>query len=127
MLFYETEGVLTSSQEVQIQPEITTTGKCWILMEFSENILAQAPEQKKLGSVLIHPKDICSEIQGDLGGGKLRVVALTVTAYLTQMEDQFVSPFLGFPLLIHTTSPMHGCKLNIVQKGEQGEGSNPED
>ena len=49
------------------------------------------------------PKDICSEIQGDLGVG---VVALTVTAFLTRMEGQLVSASRGFPLSIHITSSM---------------------
>ena len=126
MLFYETEGVLSSCQEVQIQPEMTTTGKCWILMEFSENILAQAPEQKKLGSVLIHPKDICSEIQVDLGGGRLRVVALINSYCIPDSKGRLICECLfGFSLVDPYNKP-NGCKLKMVQKGEQGEGSNPE-
>ena len=49
LLFSEIEGVLTSSQEVQIQPEIATTGQHWILMGFSEYILAPRSRAMEAG------------------------------------------------------------------------------
>ena len=105
MLFYKMEGVLTSSQGVlKIQVEITATRQHWILMAFSEYIVATSSRAMEAGlSPRMFQRTFALRFREIWGVG---LVALTVTEFLTQMEGQLVSASQGFPLSIHITSSM---------------------
>ncbi|KAJ9685834.1 hypothetical protein PVL29_017770 [Vitis rotundifolia] len=69
------------------------------------------------------PKDICSEIQGDLGGGSCGFNSYCIPDSNGRPTCECLPGFS----LVDTYNKLNGCKQNITQKCEPGGGSNPED